>query len=66
MTPPTSEEWNKHDDNTSELSDIEGDDEDDIGDIEPTEYYEGGRIPVFRPVRYLQLAQKVQLAREVR
>lgn len=61
LTPPTSEEWNKHDDNTSELSDIEGDDEEDeIGDIEPAEYYEGGRIPVFRPVRYHFTAQKVQ------
>jgi len=49
LTPPTSEEWNKHDDNSSELSEQE-DDDDDIGDIEPDHYYEGGRIPVFKPV----------------
>jgi len=51
LTPPTSEEWNKHDDNSSELSEQE-DEEDNIGDIEPDHYYEGGRIPVFMPVSH--------------
>jgi len=51
LTPPTSEEWNKHDDNSSELSEQE-DEGDDIGDIEPDHYYEGGRIPVFKPVSH--------------
>lgn len=50
LTPPTSEEWNKHDDNTSELSEPD-EDVDDIGEVEPAYYYEGGRIPVFTPVR---------------
>jgi len=56
-TPPTSEEWNKHDDNTSELSDLE--DEDDIGEIEPDHYYEGGKVPVFKPVS-TQLCDEVK------
>jgi hypothetical protein len=52
LTPPTSEEWNKHDDNTSELSEPD-EDEDDFGEVEPAYYYEGGRIPVFTPVRHV-------------
>ncbi|KAI9795944.1 MAG: hypothetical protein M1833_006592 [Piccolia ochrophora] len=32
---------------SSELSDLE--DEDDIGEIEPDHYYEGGKVPVFKP-----------------
>lgn len=51
LTPPTSEEWNKGD--ASDLSDLELDDDDDDDDspIEPDHYYEGGHIPVFKPVR---------------
>ena len=49
LTPPTSEEADKHDGSSSELSDLELDNED-IGEIEPDHYYEGGRIPVFKPV----------------
>lgn len=48
LTPPTSEEWNKAD--ISDLSDLELDDEDDDAPIEPDHYYEGGQIPVFKPV----------------
>ena len=49
LTPPTSEEADKHDGSSSELSDLDLD-QDDIGEIEPDHYYEGGRIPVFKPV----------------
>lgn len=52
LTPPTSEEMNhdeakkEHDD--SELSDLDLDDEDEE-DIEPDHYWDGGKIPVFKP-----------------
>ena len=52
LTPPTSEEMNHdekkkvHDD--SELSDLDLDD-DDEEEIEPDHYWDGGRIPVFKP-----------------
>ena len=50
LTPPASEEADKHDE-SSDLSEIEGDLElDDMGEIEPDHYYEGGKIPVFKPV----------------
>lgn len=49
LTPPTSEEAGKHGDSSSDLSDLELDQEDN-GEIEPDHYYEGGRIPVFKPV----------------
>ena len=50
LTPPTSDEGNKPAGSpASELSDLEPE-EDDIGDIDPDHYYEGGRIPVFKPV----------------
>ena len=45
------------DDSGSELSELEDDDEMDIGDIEPDHYYEGGKIPVFKPVSHLNLSQ---------
>ena len=50
LTPPASEEADKQDDSGSELSDLDLDPED-VGDIEPDHYYEGGKIPVFKPVR---------------
>lgn len=59
LTPPTSEEWNKHDDNTSELSEPD-EDEDDIGEVEPAYYYEGGRVPVFCPVRLANNSVAIQ------
>ncbi len=52
LTPPTSEEMNHegktevHDD--SELSDLDLD-EDDGEEIEPDHYWDGGKIPVFKP-----------------
>jgi len=41
---------------SSELSDINLDeDDDDIGEIEPDHYFDGGKIPVFKPVSPLAL-----------
>jgi hypothetical protein len=48
LTPPTSEDNDKRDERmSSELSDIDSDDGE---DIEPDHYFEGGKIPVFKPV----------------
>lgn len=51
LTPPTSEEMNHNadHDNSSDLSDLDLDDEDEE-DITPDHYYDGGRVPVFKPV----------------
>ncbi|GAB7365373.1 hypothetical protein MBLNU230_g6451t1 [Neophaeotheca triangularis] len=54
LTPPTSEEMNneqrmKNESAESDLSDLDLDDESDGEEIEPDHYYEGGRIPVFKP-----------------
>ncbi|GAB7352984.1 hypothetical protein MBLNU459_g3550t1 [Dothideomycetes sp. NU459] len=54
LTPPTSEDMDaKMDDGSSdlsELSDIENDDDDDDAEeIVPDHYYDGGKIPVFKP-----------------
>ncbi|EMD59211.1 hypothetical protein COCSADRAFT_101574 [Bipolaris sorokiniana ND90Pr] len=47
LTPPTSEDNDKRfEDMSSELSDIDSDDGE---DIEPDHYFEGGKIPVFKP-----------------
>jgi hypothetical protein len=56
LTPPTSEDMDKHDGNSSELSELDDDDEDDddIGEVVPDHYWDeenGGKIPVFKPVR---------------
>lgn len=49
LTPPTSEDNDKRDERlSSELSDIDSDDGE---EIEPDHYFEGGKIPVFKPVR---------------
>jgi len=42
LTPPTSDDAGKRD----EVEDAE---DEDIGDVEPAEYYDGGKIPIFRP-----------------
>ena len=48
LTPPTSEDNGKRDERmSSELSDPDSDDGE---DIEPDHYFEGGKIPVFKPV----------------
>ncbi|KAI9845270.1 MAG: hypothetical protein M1838_001817 [Thelocarpon superellum] len=48
LTPPPSEKKVKPDDaSSSDLSDL--DDDPDLADVEPDHYYEGGRIPVFKP-----------------
>lgn len=51
LTPPTSEDMDNHkiDDGSSDLSDLE-DLDDDGDDIEPDHYYDGGKVPVFKPV----------------
>lgn len=53
LTPPTSEEWNNkaEESGSDALSDLEMDDEIEE-EIEPDHYYEGGKIPVFMPVRH--------------
>ena len=56
LTPPASEEEiDKRQELLSDLSDldIDLDDDDDIGEIEPDHYFDGGRIPVFKPVSTL-------------
>ena len=50
LTPPASDEADKHEDSGSELSDLDIESEDN-GEILPDHYYEGGKIPVFKPVR---------------
>lgn len=48
LTPPTSEDNDKRDERlSSELSELDSDDGE---DIEPDHYFEGGKIPVFKPV----------------
>lgn len=62
LTPPASEGTDKNYDSGSELSDLEVETiekadnktDDDGAEIEPDHYYEGGKIPVFKPVRALQ------------
>ena len=49
LTPPASEEADKHNDSGSDLSDLDVESEDN-GEILPDHYYEGGKIPVFKPV----------------
>ncbi|KAL8992342.1 MAG: hypothetical protein Q9169_007170 [Polycauliona sp. 2 TL-2023] len=57
LTPPASEGTDKHYDSGSELSELEAEtiekaEEEvvaDDGEIEPDHYYEGGKIPVFKP-----------------
>ena len=57
LTPPASEGTDKNYDSGSDLSDLEPEGDcalddrlfDDV-EIEPDHYYEGGKIPVFKPV----------------
>lgn len=69
LTPPTSEGTNKKDeDSDSELSDLEPEQvgEPTLSDAKPGEgteiypdhYYEGGNIPVFKPVCFLPSTEK--------
>lgn len=54
LTPPTSEDMDKREERmSSELSELESDD--DGEEIEPDHYFEGGKIPVFKPVRCASL-----------
>lgn len=55
LTPPASEEADKQYDSGSELSELELEPEnksEDDGEIEPDHYYDGGKIPVFKPVSF--------------
>ncbi len=65
LTPPTSENTDKKDDESgSELSDLEPEEPpeehpvqpkvEDEEEIVPDHYYEGGKVPVFKPVSILQ------------
>jgi len=48
LTPPTSDDLGQRDERmSSELSDLDSDDGE---DIEPDHYWDGGKIPVFKPV----------------
>lgn len=48
LTPPTSEDLDKREERmSSELSELESEDDDE--EIEPDHYFEGGKIPVFKP-----------------
>lgn len=49
LTPPASDEADKHDDSGSDLSDLELESED-CGEILPDHYFANGKIPVFKPV----------------
>lgn len=56
LTPPASEEADKQYDSGSELSELDLEMEDDKpetnnDEIVPDHYYDGGKIPVFKPVR---------------
>jgi hypothetical protein len=57
LTPPTSEDMDKCGESSSELSELdmdvgreEAEEDEDIGEIEPDHYWDGGRIPIFKPV----------------
>lgn len=52
LTPPTSEEnddQTKKEQEDSDLSDLDLDSDDDGEEIEPDHYWDGGKIPVFKP-----------------
>lgn len=49
LTPPASDEADRHDDSGSDLSDLEIEPEDN-GEILPDHYFGNGKIPVFKPV----------------
>ena len=49
LTPPTSEDMDKRERMSSELTDLESSDDEE--EIEPDHYFDGGKIPVFKPVR---------------
>ena len=74
LTPPTSESTGKKDDDDSgsELSDLEPEEsveepeppqpqikEEDEEEIVPDHYYEGGKVPVFKPVSYVQKSSSI-------
>lgn len=54
LTPPTSEEFNDKRHDSPDLTDLDLDSEEEE-DIDPSYYYEGGKIPVFEPVSHSAL-----------
>jgi hypothetical protein len=54
LTPPTSDDAGKRDE-------VEDQEDEDIGVVEPSEYYDGGKIPIFRPVRLVISDPKLEL-----
>lgn len=56
LTPPTSEEWNQKREDSSDLSDAQEDIDDGV-EIKPDHYWEGGKVPVFKPVRSDKIAR---------
>lgn len=55
LTPPASEENNGRARSNSDLSDLSMEDPANQDPIEPDHYYEGGKIPVFKPVSWPRL-----------
>jgi hypothetical protein len=49
LTPPTSDDMGKRDEPAEPLDTFDEDEEEDIGEVEPDHYWDGGRIPVFKP-----------------
>lgn len=64
LTPPTSEDNDKRFERmSSELTDLDSDDGE---DIEPDHYFEGGKIPVFKPVRRKDAHEPLQRTKATR
>jgi hypothetical protein len=57
LTPPTSEELNDKRNDSPDLTDLDLDSEEEE-DIDPSYYYEGGKIPVFEPVSRAEVVPK--------
>lgn len=51
LTPPASEENNNRARSNSPLSDLDMEDMPELDPIQPDHYFEGGKVPVFKPVR---------------
>lgn len=64
LTPPTSEDMDrgKRAGSSSDLSELDFDDDEDIGEVEPAYYWDGGKIPVFHPVRCRSAARLCKTA----
>ena len=54
LTPPTSDDAGERVEKDVQMKEEEEEEEEDIGDVEPAEYWDGGRIPIFRPVGWTE------------